>query len=213
MNLETCKYLGGVGAILLIIGSLAGIGYGFAGLLDLVGLILVLIALGGLAGQYKESGIFNNVIYGIVSVIIGAVVFGLLIFFVLVNFLTSLPGYSSVNWSDPNSISNFFTNLVSNPSNYNSLLTVAAQGILAWVVFIIFLSIGGYLVWRALRTLGAKSRVGLFGTAGLLIFIGAILTIIFIGLVLVWISFILLAIAFFQIKPQAPQPAPPPPPQ
>lgn len=212
MDLETCKYLGGVGAILLIIGSLAGLGYGYAGILDLIGVILVLIALSGLAGQYKESGIFNNAIYGIVAVIIGAIVFGLLLFLVIFNLLSSIPGFSGLNWSDPNAVSNFFTNFFTNPSNISDLLNVAAEAILAWVVFIIFLSIGGYLAWRGLRTLSSKSRVGLFGTAGLLIFIGAILTIVFIGLLLVWISFILLAIAFFQLRPQAPQPAPPPPP-
>jgi len=40
----------------------------------------------------------------------------------------------------------------------------------------------------------------MFATTGLLILIGAILTIIGIGIILLWISWILLAVAFFEIR-------------
>jgi uncharacterized membrane protein len=36
--------------------------------------------------------------------------------------------------------------------------------------------------------------------------IGAFLTIVFIGFILIWVAVLLMAIAFFQIKPQAEQP-------
>jgi uncharacterized membrane protein len=60
-----------------------------------------------------------------------------------------------------------------------------------------------------------KTNVGLFGTAGVLLFIGAILIIaVGFGFLLMWIAILLLAIAFFTIKTPA-QPmssAMPPPP-
>lgn len=211
MDLEMSKNLGGVGAILLVIGSLATFGTPYALVLDLIGIILVLVALNGLAGYYREDGIFYNAIYSIVVAIIGAVVLGGLVVFVVLNALTSIPGFPS-NWQDPTAVSNFFTNFFSNPANYNTILEFAAQLVASWAIFIVFLTVAGYFAWRSLRTVASKSAVGLFGTAGLLIFIGAILTIVFIGLLLIWIGAILLAVAFFQMRPQAAQQAPPPPP-
>lgn len=58
----------------------------------------------------------------------------------------------------------------------------------------------------------------MFRTAGTLLWWGAILTIIFVGIILVWIAWLILAIAFFSMKlapTQAytpPYQAPPPPP-
>ena len=71
MNLESSKNLGGVGAILVLIGTLATT-YTF-GVLTLIGVILVFIALNGLAGYYKEKGIFTNAIYSLVAGIVGVV--------------------------------------------------------------------------------------------------------------------------------------------
>ncbi len=59
MTLESSKNLGGIGAILLIVGSLAGAASLFAGALSLVGLILVLIGLKGMADHFKEPGILS----------------------------------------------------------------------------------------------------------------------------------------------------------
>jgi uncharacterized membrane protein len=60
---------------------------------------------------------------------------------------------------------------------------------------------------KSLGLLSNKTGVGLFGTTGLLILVGAVLTIIAIGLILVWIAMLILAIAFFQMKPQQPMSA------
>ena len=51
-----------------------------------------------------------------------------------------------------------------------------------------------------------KTGVGLFGTTGLLILIGGVLTIIVIGFILLWVALILLTISFFSIKTQTAQP-------
>ena len=75
MNFETSKSLGGVGAILLFISPLTGILTGFStGIIGLIGLILLLIGAYGLAQYYRESGIFNNMLYGTIVGIIGGVV-------------------------------------------------------------------------------------------------------------------------------------------
>lgn len=71
---------------------------------------------------------------------------------------------------------------------------------------------------QAFNTLAQRSGENMFRTAGTLLWWGAILTIIFVGLILVWIAWLILAIAFFSMKlapTQAytpPYQAPPPPP-
>jgi uncharacterized membrane protein len=76
----------------------------------------------------------------------------------------------------------------------------------------VFSIIAAFFIRRSLGTLSAKSGVGLFSTAGLLLLIGAVLIIAFgLGLILIWISALLLAIAFFRIRPEQAQPTTPPP--
>ncbi|MBN1245190.1 DUF996 domain-containing protein, partial [Candidatus Bathyarchaeota archaeon] len=71
MNFETSKNLGGVGAILMFIGVLPLFAY--SGVISLVGLILTLIAVKGLADYYSEAGIFNNALYAVITAIAGGI--------------------------------------------------------------------------------------------------------------------------------------------
>ena len=68
--------------------------------------------------------------------------------------------------------------------------------VIVWVVTII----ASFFIYRSLKQVSNKSNTGLFGTAGLILLIGAIIPII--GLILMWISALILAIAFFTLKPQ-----------
>jgi uncharacterized membrane protein len=80
----------------------------------------------------------------------------------------------------------------------------------ALAVLWVFAIIATYFVRRSLVSLSAKSGVGLFSTAGLLMLVGAVLIIAFgLGLLLIWIGALILAIAFFTMKPQESQPAAP----
>ncbi len=93
MELESAKNIGGVGAILLVIGSLAIFANSYGGLLSLAGIILVLIGLKGMADNYKEGGIINNALYSVVTAIVGGVVsIGVLVASVLV-FLSNAPDW------------------------------------------------------------------------------------------------------------------------
>ncbi|MEM3783618.1 MAG: DUF996 domain-containing protein [Candidatus Bathyarchaeia archaeon] len=206
MSLESNKTLGGIGAILMVIGFLGLFGSAYVGFLVLVGAILVLIALKGFADHYQEGGIFNNALYGFIAVIIGAVV-TVAIFIMLV-----LQTLASIDWTNPMAVQQYFM------SNLNALWSLAAGAIAAWVVFFIFMVISAVLIRKSLNSLSEKSGEKIFGTAGLLWLIGAVLSIILIGFIVVWISWILVAVGFFSIKaapvqPMPVQPAPPPPPQ
>ena len=209
MNLETSKILGGVGAILVLVGSLVST-YTF-GLLVLIGVILVFVALNGLADFYKERGIFTNAIYSLVAGIVGIVVAAataLYIIFdthILTNLLQSIYPSWNGSWSTISSL----RGMTPNTSNISISYVTSALGavFLVLVILWIFAIVAAVFIRRSLKTLSSKASVGLFSTASLLLLIGACLTIIFIGAILIWVAVLLIAIAFFQIQSQPEQPA------
>ncbi len=205
MALESSKNLGGVGAILIVIGCLP-IPY-IQGLLGLVGLILLLIGLKGLADYYNEGGIFNNALYAVILAIVGVVVA------VATVVISALAALSSIgidlaniaNWANLGTeLAGRFTDL----TDFSALWTLLGALVAALVILFVFAIIAVFLFRRSLNQLSSKSGVGMFGTAGLLMLIGAVLTIIVIGALLIWIGFILLAVAFFRIRAQPTQATP-----
>ncbi len=202
MNLESAKSIGGVGAILVFIGGLAFFVQPLLTLgLGVLGALLVLISLHSLAHDYMEQRIFNNGLYGFITFVVGGIVsfagFIYLFFYTsyVKDFVSVLyPGFNGdwTNLPQPNQYVN--------PSELVPYLgPIVALLVVTWI----FIIVGSFFTWRSMKHVSAKSTVGLFSTAGLLMLIGALIPII--GLVLVWIALLLIAIAFFQIKPQAEQ--------
>lgn len=208
MQIEASKTLGGVGALLMFVGVLPFLS--FYGILELVGLILVMVALYNLASYYVERGIFNNALYGlIIGIVGGAIAAGTLILLVLTSlseFLyTVYPGWNG-DWSALSGLTPDVSNL-----DISAVMPFITGFFVTLAVVWIFAIIAFYFVRRALTSLSAKSGIGLFSTAGLLMLVGAVLLVaMLIGAILIWIGLLLLAIAFFQIKPQQAPPAPPP---
>jgi uncharacterized membrane protein len=210
MTLESSKTLGGIGAILMFIGIFPLISY--YGIIELVGAVLILVALHGLARYYNENGIFNNAIYGLIAGIVGGIIAAVAVVYTVLTLLTDLlqqiyPGWNG-DWST-------LQNMTPNTSNLDpSAIYPLVAGILAVLVIVwIFAIAAAFFIRRSLKQVSTKSNVGLFGTAGLLLLIGAIIPLL--GLILLWIAALLLAIAFFTLKPQEQQmptvTSPPPP--
>jgi len=208
MDLTTNKNLGGVGAILMFISPLLTFAAPYTGLLGLIGFILVLIALKGVGDYYNENGIFNNALYGFIVGIIGGVV-SIAVF--IGTALAIIADIGISDWMNPNEWTAAFTT----EAVLDSLLTLLGAIVIAFVILFITIILTAWFYRKSLNLLSTKSGVGMFGTTGLILLIGAILTIVVIGLLLIWIALILLAVAFFSIKTTAgpsPEAAPPPPP-
>jgi len=203
MTLESSKNLGGIGAILMFIGVLPYIN--FYGIIPLVGLILVLIAMKGFADYYKEAGIFNNALYAVILAIVGVVAFIAILFIAAIDLLNEL-GLSAANMADWSTILSTYD---WTGAGFNTLMNFAAIAIAGVVVLFVFVLITAIFLRKSLGLLSGKTGVGLFGTTGMLVLIGAVLTIIVIGVLLIWIAMLLLAVAFFSVKPQQAQPPPP----
>lgn len=193
MAIETSKNLGGVGAILLFIGFIPWIPYGW--ILALVGLILSLIGFKGLADYYSEAGIFNNALYTVILAVVGIVVAAVVLMGAAVGLLAEL-GMDFANIAEWSAIGSQITDM----AILNVLMDFLVWVVLALVIVWICLIIGAVFLRKSLGIVSAKSGVGLFGTTGLIMLIGAAIPAI--GLLLMWIGLLLLAVAFFSLKPQ-----------
>ena len=206
MSVESNKVLGGVGALLMVISLLGS----FINTLFLlvVGIILVLIALKGFADHYQDGGIFNNALYGFITVIVGIVATAAIFVMLILQALSDLP----VDWTNPMEIQQYFM------SNMNVFWRFAGAAIGALVVLYISLVVSAVLFRKSLDALSTRSGEKMFGAAGLVWLIGAAIPLI--GIIIIWISWIIMAVGFFSIKttqapvqPTAPTVQPPPPPQ
>jgi uncharacterized membrane protein len=210
MTLESSKILGGIGAILMFVGVLPQINY--IGIIEIIGLILVLVSLHNLANYYKEGSIFRNAMYGVAIAVVGAIIIGVLAVAVVLSNIKDLitqlyPGWNG-DWSTLQGMTPNTNNF--DPTNVFPLIGgLLVVLVIAWV----FSIIAAFFIWRSLKQVSNKSNTGLFGTAGLILLIGAIIPII--GLLLMWVSSLILAIAFFTLKshgqPMATASSPPPP--
>ncbi|HMK95837.1 MAG TPA: DUF996 domain-containing protein [Candidatus Limnocylindrales bacterium] len=211
MTLESSKTLGGVGSILLLVGSLLT-SYTY-GVVTLVGAIILLIGLSGLASYYKERGIFSNAIYSVVAGIVGAVVAVVAVLYIIfyTTILTSLLQEIYPTWNGSWSSLPSIRGMTPNTANITTSAVTSVLGALFLVLVIlwVFLVVSAFFARRSLKTLSTKTGVGLFSTAALVLLVGAFLTIVFIGFLLIWIAVLLMAIAFFQIPSQQEQPQAP----
>jgi len=202
MSVETNKTLGGIGAILMLVGFIPFAA--FAGIVSFVGFILVLIAMHGFAKTYNENKIFSNVLYSIVACVVGVAVAGsvavVAVLTTLKDFLYQIYPSWNGNWSSLSGLTPITSNL-----NVSAILPFIADVIAILAIVWITVIIVAFFLRKSLKTLSTKTNVSLFSTAALLLLIGAFLTIVLIGFLLIWVAILLIAIAFFQIKTQPEQ--------
>jgi uncharacterized membrane protein len=186
-SLESSKNLAGIGAILLLFSFVPFGGW----VIGIIGIILLLMGIKGISGYYQDPAIYQNALSGAVLYVIA-----------LIASAVSLGGLS---------LSGVFS-----AATLGGLFGIGVGiflFIVALVVAFIFLVLAATRIRRCLTRIGQHSGVHLFETAGLLFFIGAILTIVFVGLALIVVAWILALIAFFSIRvPYAQPPYTPPPP-
>jgi uncharacterized membrane protein len=165
--------------------------------------VLVLAALWGLAGYYKESGIFNNALIGSIAGVAVIFVFVAVVLLAAVGFInTIVPGWNG-DWT---SLPNINPGAIRTNITLENIGPFLATILLAVVILFLVLVAVAYFYRKSLKILADKTGVGMFRTTGTLLLVGAVLTIILIGIILIWIAMLLLAIAFFSIRTQQPPP-------
>ncbi len=201
MTFESSKNFSAVGALLIVIGVILGFVWSFSGIVSLIGIILLLIGLKGLANFYKEEGIFNNALYSIIIAIVGCVVgIGVIVITAVSALADILPGIDLTNIEDWGNVGTDVTTLFAD-IDFSSIFGLLGALLVGLIIFYIVLIISMFFLRKSMNQLSEKSGIGLFGTAGILMLIGAIIPVI--GLLIIFIGIILATWAFFQIKVEA----------
>jgi len=196
MTFESSKNLSAVGSLLIVIGAASGFATSFSGILSLVGIILLLIGLKGLAEHYKEEGIFKNALYSIITAVVGCVVGIGIIATTAVAALADI----GIEWANIEDWGNIGTDVgtVFADFDFSAIATLLGAILVGVIILFVVMIVAMYFLRKSMDQLSTKSGVGLFGTAGILMLIGAIIPIV--GYLLIWIGFILATVAFFQMN-------------
>ncbi|MBI2183869.1 MAG: DUF996 domain-containing protein [Thaumarchaeota archaeon] len=192
-TLSQAKSLGGIGSILLLIGT-------FIPVISIVGFILVLVAVKYLSDSLVDKSIFNNALIAIVLSIVG-IVAGIVVG------AASVLSFIGGSGMMPFGSGGFVPSDLSGPG----LMGLMAGIIVGLVVVWVFTLVSAVFLRKSFNTIASRLNIGHFHTAGLLFLIGAALTIILIGFIIIFVAAIFLTIAFFALPEQSPSPPPPPP--
>jgi uncharacterized membrane protein len=167
-TIESNKTMAMLGSILLVIGTF--VPYGGA-VVDIIGIILLMIAIKGFSTYYQDPAMYQNALTGIIYYIIAAVAAAVAIGSLALGFASIfLIGIGIVVF------------------------------IGALVVAFIFYVLAASRLRRTFYDLAQKTGEQSLHTAGTLLWWGAILTIVVVGLVIIFIAWIFAAIGFFSMK-------------
>ncbi len=133
------------------------------------------------------------------------------LFFLSSNHLAKYYGYPSIAGNVRKGFIIYIISYVVSALSSFVTITLLSQGIIDSVSFIftivnwVLSSFAAYFYWQTFNNLSGCSNEGKFKTAGLLLFIGSLTTIIVIGGLIVWIAWIVAASAFNALTPRQKQ--------
>jgi len=151
----------------------------FIPFLSLVGWILILLATKEISESVQDKTIFDDALLAGITAVIGAVVFALV--FALAVFTGSVAGRFA-------------------PGTF--VFSGLFLGVLA--AFWVFTIISAIFLKRSYEKISQRLNVSAFATAGLLYLIGAALTIVLVGFLILLIALIFQVVAYFSIQDRPP---------
>lgn len=179
---EYSKTLAMEGSILLLLGLIPYVGWA----LGIVGVILLLRAMKEFSNFYQDSSIYQHSLTGVKYYIIALIAVG-------ISAAGFVIGFVFTGFTTPLSVGNALG---------------IALGVLALIAAFVFYVLAANHLKRTFSTLAQKTGEHSFETAGTLLWVGSILTIIVIGLLLILIAWIFAIVGFFALK--SPYQTPPP---
>jgi uncharacterized membrane protein len=185
VNFEYSKTLAGEGSILLLLSLVPYAGW----ILGIIGVILFLRGMKELANYYQDKEIYQNSLTGVKYYIVAIVAAAVAIAALTIG-VASATGFT------------FKASFVPTLGFGVGLIAFIVGLVVAFVFYILATS----HLRKTFNTLAQKSGEASFTTAGNLLWWGAILTIVVVGLILIFIAWIFATVAFFSMKPQQQQP-------
>ena len=181
VSLEYSKTLAGEGAILLLLSFVPYAGW----ILGIIGIVLLLRGIKELSNYYQDEEIYKNTLTGVKFYVIALVAAAVAIVAITIGI------WSATNFT--------FTSGFIPTAGFGVGVIAFLTGIIVAFVFYILATMH---LRRTFNALAQKSGEASFTTAGNLLWWGAILTIIVVGLLLILIAWIFATIGFFTMKPK-----------
>ena len=188
VNISTQKMLGGIGSILTLLGWIPKIGT----LLFIAGIVLWFISIYQLSNILRKPSIFKKVLTGFILIIVGVVIAFASGLMAEISSFTSTRGETDVILEETDVT---LEDAISEETHVT--LELGLGGVVAIIVAYAIGIAAFYFYKEAFEILAQVTAHNLFKLAGLLLFIGAITTIILLGLLLIVVGYIVLAVAFF----------------
>ena len=192
-NLSETKVYGGIGAILMLIGSF--IPYG-GPIISIIGLVLIFIAVKAISEITKDDDIFRNYLMHFIFTILAivAIIVIMIIAFGAAggfSWITELTELQSEDITDFNTFWDLFGDMI-------------VGAIVALVVGWILAIISALYLRKSYNNIAEHTKVSTFKTTGTIYLIGAITLIILIGFLIIFIAKIIEIIAYFSIAESLP---------
>ncbi len=185
VNYEYSRTLAAEGAILILLGMVPYVGW----ILGIIGVVLFLKGMKELSNYYQDERLYQNSWTGVKFYIIALIAAGVAIASLVIG-VASATGFT------------FAADFVPTVGFGVGLIAFLAGIVIAFVFYLLATS----HLRRVFNTLAEKSGEASFTTAGVLLWWGAILTIIVVGLLLILIAWIYVTIGLFSMRPRQQQP-------
>ena len=189
-DLSNAKTLGGIGALL----SLVGGAIPYAGpIVSILGLVMVFIAVKSISETTNKEDIFNNYLYHFLLSIISIIA----LFMIMLIGFGAIGGFTWIQTLQDIEITNFesFWNYF---GEFMIYLLIAL--FVAWILTVI----GSVYLRRSYNQIAEETNINLFRTTGTLYFFGAITLIVLIGFLLLLVARVLEIIAYFSLPDELP---------
>jgi len=189
-NIGNAKLLGGIGAILSLIGWVVP---SVGPIVGIVGLIMIFVAIKYISDESKDKSIFDNYLYSFLFTIIAIVAAFAIVTFAV---LTTIDIFN---------IQEVAQN-ITDPASFMEVFGAALAGcLLALIIGWILMILGAIFLRKSYNNIAEKTQVDIFKTTGLVYFIGAITLIILVGILILFIAKIMEIIAFFSLPDELPK--------
>jgi len=208
--LSSARSIGVIGSILTLLIVIPVGGTLFA----IIGWVLIIVAVNQIADIAGDRKILNDVLVAAILAIVGVAVFavtilGSVLHFFSLNGMSSFSSISGVNRT-------FFTS-----GTLHGTSGLIVDVVIGLAVLWAFLLGSAVFLRRGYERISKKMNVKMFESAALIYLIGAALTIVGVGLLLIFVAEILQLVAFFSLPDEVPgqtarpvpMTVPPPPPQ
>jgi len=181
-KLRDAKIFGGIGAILLLFP-----------VVNIVGIVLLFVAVKYIADETKDHDIFKNYLYSFIINIVAVIAFISVLVFSFIALGLSFPNLDMQQFTGFTNFQGYISN-----SFAPALGGIIGCGI-AILVGYILLILGALFLRKSFNGIAERTKVDLFKTTGLVYLIGAVTTIFIIGFFILIIATILEIASFFSL--------------